>query len=196
MTLEKSGKAATRKRTQARGQARGHWIVLVKGMLYTLIGVVMSVSGTESWQKFPGSVDELLADLTVFFSWNFIFALLGTAAILFGVIDLVYKMIWLFTSKVTIKRDGVEWRTGFLNHQIEPISYARIESVALYRSLLARMLDYGTLRIYGIGSGTITIPHLRKAKALSEFINKHKDNYNNSESGRGGGGSEGSQNEQ
>jgi|AntRauTorcE11898_2_1112593.scaffolds.fasta_scaffold10421_2 uncharacterized membrane protein YdbT with pleckstrin-like domain len=173
MTTGKRGKSATTKKTQA----RGHWIVLMKGMLYTLIGTVMSIGGAETWQRFPGSLDEILTDPTVFYSWSLISTLLGTAAILFGVFDLIYNMVWLLTSKVIIKRDGIEWRTGFLNHQIEPISYARIESVALYRSLLARILNYGTLRIYGIGSGVITVPHIRKAKALSEFINKHKNTH-------------------
>lgn len=187
MTIGKQERSATTKKTKA----RGHWIVLMKGMLYTLIGTVMSIQGAGTWQRFPGSLDELLTDLTVFFSWNTISALLGTAAILFGVIDLIYNIVWLLTSKVIIKRDGIEWRTGFLNHQIEPISYARIESVALYRSLLARMLNYGTLRVYGIGSGTITVPHIRKAKALSEFINKHNSKYNRVQPGSNGGIQEG-----
>lgn len=163
------------KKEIAQTQTTGHWVVLVKGITYVLAGVVLSIRGSDTFYRFPGSLNELFSNTSVVFSWAFASALIGTALILFGSFDLIYKLAWLLTSKVTIKKNRIEWRTGLIHHQIEPISYTRIESVALYRSLLGRMLNYGTLRIYGVGSGMITIPNIRKAKSLASFINKRKD---------------------
>jgi uncharacterized membrane protein YdbT with pleckstrin-like domain len=154
---------------------RGHWIVLVKGFLYLLVGIGISIFGTENFERFPGSIQEVIDNPGLVFSWAFASKIFGTACIIYGGIDAIYKQIWLITSKVTIKRDGIEWQTGILNQVSEPISFSRIEGAPCYRSLLGRILDYGTLRIYGVGSYTITIPHLKRAIALSEFIEKHKE---------------------
>jgi uncharacterized membrane protein YdbT with pleckstrin-like domain len=179
MTKNTAQKDAPRKKSVV----RGHWIVLVKGMLVILTGIAMSLYSATDFSKFPGSFQEAFNNPGLVFSWATALKLVGTAAMLFGAVDLIYKQIWLATSRVTIKREGIEWQTGLINHIIDPISYSRIESVALYRSLLGRMLNYGTLKIYGIGSGSITIPHLKNAKSLAAFINRTKDQHKRKEVG-------------
>ena len=157
---------------------RGHWIVLAKGILIVAIGLGVGLSSEKGFPALPESFGAFWDGQTAAGIWSLIGQLIASLLMFIGAIDIIVECVWLSTSKLTIKRDGIEWRTGFVRQEIEPMNYSRIESVALYRSLLARALNYGTLRIYGVGSGSIRIPSIKNARVLSEFINKQKQVVN------------------
>lgn len=160
------------KKANKKNVVRGHWAIMLKGHLLIIAGFAVAASASDGFQLFPSNLMELLENLSVETAWNFISKLLAPILMLFGALDLAMNISWLATSKLTLLSKGVEWRTGLINQEIELIDYRRIESVSLYRSLLGRMLNYGTLRLYGVGSGSLLLPNLKNATKLCAYINK------------------------
>lgn len=176
-SVRPSSPAATDSTSRKSGRKRvirGHWIVLTKGVLLLGIGLFVGVSAELDSPVIPNDLSSFWESLSLDGLAVLGGQLVATILLFFGVIEMLIECSWLATSTLTLKQDGLEWRTGFIREEIAPIKYSDIESVALYRTLLGRTLNYGTLKIYGVGSGSILIPNIKNATALHSFINKAK----------------------
>ncbi len=117
---------------------RLHWIVYWVAILTLVIGV-----GLTAWEAAVG-MDGVMISAT---------------AIVFGVLFLVsfvhaWFIRWITEIAVTDRR--IIYKRGFINRHTEEMNMDKVASVDVDQSILGRMLDYGTVHVFGIGAGQTT----------------------------------------
>ena len=116
---------------------RGHWIVLTKGVLLLGAGLFVGVSAELDSPVIPNDLSSFWGSLSLDGLTVLGGQLVATILLFFGVIEMLIECSWLATSTLTLKQDGLEWRTGFIREEIEPIKYSKcgiiIEVVTKHR---------------------------------------------------------------
>jgi len=74
-----------------------------------------------------------------------------------GVIVFLYMMIRKWTTERVLTNTRFIQKTGWIVRHTEEIRIDRMEEVNLNQSLLGRILDYGDIKISGVGTGEIKL---------------------------------------
>ncbi len=99
-------------------------------------------------------------------------AMLVAAAV--GIVIIFWHWLRYRHTFVAVAANTVEYQTGIFNKDGDDIPYGRINNVKMHRSMLGRMLGYGTIMIYsGNDVEAIRFPHIHNPKGLKEEINAH-----------------------
>jgi uncharacterized membrane protein YdbT with pleckstrin-like domain len=117
---------------------RLHWIVYWVAILTFVIGV-----GLTAWEAAVG-MDGVMISAT---------------AIVFGVLFIgsfvhAWFIRWITEIAVTDRR--IIYKRGFIYRHTAEINMDKVASVDVDQSILGRMLDYGTVHVFGIGAGQTT----------------------------------------
>lgn len=157
-------------RPRARSRAGGHWFVVVPPAILTLAGllVLFMMDLPEGLKGFAFSIQSIGRILEL----EYWVVMLSAAAVGYGAWVMLCQVVWLATTQLILRSEGIEWRSGLMSRCVHPMPYARIESCRLRQSLLGRWLGYGTITVYGIGSAAIVMPDMNDAAALCDFLNK------------------------
>jgi len=74
------------------------------------------------------------------------------------------------TTETDVTNHRVVHKTGFIKRKTFEIALDKIESVDVEQSILGRILNYGNVRINGVGEGTQNIPTIASPLAFRSAI--------------------------
>jgi uncharacterized membrane protein YdbT with pleckstrin-like domain len=74
------------------------------------------------------------------------------------------------TTETDVTNHRVVHKTGFIKRKTFEIALDKIESVDVEQSILGRLLNYGDVRINGVGEGTQNIPTIASPLAFRSAI--------------------------
>ena len=89
------------------------------------------------------------------YHWLFWLMALLTVFIFIGLIAII---VMLCTEMVITNRRMV-YKRGWIARKTEEINLTRIEEVNLNQSVFGRILNYGEIKIQGVGEGGMTLPN-------------------------------------
>jgi uncharacterized membrane protein YdbT with pleckstrin-like domain len=126
-------------------QARLHWIIFV----WPLVG--------------------LLAVTYIGFN----FALFREPSLLLGIFMLLWVGATLITyrfSSLTIKKNQIILKTGFLSRQIMHIPLDKVESIDIRQSIMGTILGFGNIVITGTGGSREVVTYISKPLTCRRYI--------------------------
>jgi uncharacterized membrane protein YdbT with pleckstrin-like domain len=92
----------------------------------------------------------------------------------------VFALYWTFkawfhrmTTETDVTNLRVVHKTGFIKRRTFEMALTKVESVDVTQSILGRILNYGDVRINGVGEGTQTIPTIASPLAFRNSITTH-----------------------
>lgn len=118
--------------------ARGklHWIIYIPGITYMLIDLILCLiySGAEQYEK----------------------SMVGAAVGIFTIIA-IFSLFraWLarWTTEIAVTNRRIIYKRGFISRKTIEMNMDKVESVDVDQTILARMLNFGTITIRGTGAG-------------------------------------------
>ena len=113
-------------------KTRLHWILYLKAMLLTLVGVVLAVLLRQ------------IADPP--WAWY-----VGAAVAVAGVLWWIVRWIELRTSEFAVTSMRLIFKVGLVARYTTELLLAKVESISVTQGLLGRMLNYGDLIVTGTG---------------------------------------------
>ena len=106
-----------------------------------------------------GSGETIKYDVAFHWLWTFsaytMLVIFGWVGI--GVVVFLYMMIRKWTTERVLTNIRFIQKTGWIVRHTEEIRVDRMEEVNLNQSLLGRILDYGDIKISGVGTGEIKL---------------------------------------
>ena len=85
----------------------------------------------------------------------------------------IYLVIDPMTVTVEMHRDKISVTRGFFPQIIDTLEFKNVENTEVITTLLGRLCDYSTIRLYSPG-GLVEMPHVYAAKTILERINHYK----------------------
>ena len=132
-----------------------------------------------------GYVEDILGDgetieFDVSFHWLWTFGaytmLIILGWVVIGLIVFLYVMIRKWTTERVLTNIRFIQKTGWIVRHTEEIRLDRMEEVNLDQSLLGRILDYGDIKISGIGAGIIKLAMIDSPIDFQKKLNDLKAN--------------------
>ena len=114
-------------------KTRLHWILYLKAMVVTLVGVVLAIALTQ------------IADPP--WVWY-----VGVALAVAGALWWIVRWIELRTSEFAVTSMRLIFKVGLVARYTTELLLAKVESISVTQGLLGRMLNYGDLIVTGTGS--------------------------------------------
>lgn len=100
-----------------------------------------------------------------------IFAFLG---LLVGFGLFAQMMIIKATTEIAVTTKRLVIKEGIIARRVDEMNIDRIESVHVTQSILGRLLDYGIVRVRGMGVGEIALPILARPIVIRQAIERAK----------------------
>ena len=94
-----------------------------------------------------------------------------------GLVAFLYMMIQKWTTERVLTDNRFIQKTGWIVRHTEDIRIDRMEEVNLDQSFLGRILDYGDVRISGVGTGHIRLKMIDSPIEFQKTLNDLKVNY-------------------
>ena len=113
-------------------KTRLHWILYLKAMVVTLVGVVLAIVLTQ------------IADPP--WVWY-----VGVALAVAGALWWIVRWIELRTSEFAVTSMRLIFKVGLVARYTTELLLAKVESISVTQGLLGRMLNYGDLIVTGTG---------------------------------------------
>ena len=118
-------------------RARIHWIVYTPGIIAVLIAIALfiiaeTVLKSYGWQH-----------LAVLYSGY------ACSAIALALLFSEWFNIW--TTEIAVTNRRVIYKTGFIRRKTNEMNMGKVENVIVDQSILGRILDYGDVKVQGIG---------------------------------------------
>lgn len=120
------------------------------------------------------------------FFWTFIFAIIGLTdffaraekdlmiqhRIIFGLIifSFIKNLIIYLTTEYGITNSRILSKEGLIRRDIEEMNLNSIESINVNQSILARLLNYGTIVISGRGTSKVIFKDIDKVTEIRKLI--------------------------
>ncbi|WP_018404943.1 PH domain-containing protein [Marinobacter gelidimuriae] len=144
------------------------WIVVGVPLLLMLLSmIVLSITNRPDLSGDPQAIVSKL--------WNLPFQLLyfpAMAGAAFGALLLVMALVERLTTEVTITTRRVIYETGLISRRSREINRSVIEGVDVWQWIPGRVLNYATVTINGIGSGSLQIRALDNPWKFREHLVK------------------------
>jgi uncharacterized membrane protein YdbT with pleckstrin-like domain len=115
-----------------------HWIVFWPGFMVALLAVVVY------WFREP-------LPLTIFWLYT------AYALALIALVLLVREWFRCWITEIAVTDRRVIYKKGFIWRQTNEMNMDKVESVEVGQSILGRILDYGTVTIFGTGESFGTL---------------------------------------
>jgi uncharacterized membrane protein YdbT with pleckstrin-like domain len=113
-------------------KTRLHWILYLKAMLLTLVGIVLAIVLTQ------------VADPP--WAWY-----VGVGVAVIGILWWLVRWIELRTSEFAVTSMRLIFKVGLVARYTTELLLAKVESISVTQGLLGRMLNYGDLIVTGTG---------------------------------------------
>ena len=126
-----------------------------------------------------GGGETIEYDVSFHWLWTFgayaMLVVLGWAVI--GLIVFLYMMIRKWTTERVLTNIRFIQKTGWIVRHTEEIRVDRMEEVNLDQSLLGRILDYGDIKISGVGAGEIKLTMIDSPIEFQKKLNDLKAKF-------------------
>jgi uncharacterized membrane protein YdbT with pleckstrin-like domain len=113
-------------------KTRLHWVLYLKAMLLTLVGIVLAIVLTR------------VADPP--WAWY-----VGVAVAVAGALWWIVRWVELRTSEFAVTSMRLIFKVGLVARYTTELLLAKVESISVTQGLLGRMLNYGDLIVTGTG---------------------------------------------
>ena len=113
-------------------KTRLHWVLYLKAMLLTLVGIVLAIILTQ------------VADPP--WAWY-----VGVGLAVVGILWWLVRWIELRTSEFAVTSMRLIFKVGLVARYTTELLLAKVESISVTQGLLGRMLNYGDLIVTGTG---------------------------------------------
>lgn len=113
-------------------KTRLHWVLYLRAMLLTLVGVVLAIVLTQ------------VADPP--WAWY-----VGVGVAVVGILWWLVRWIELRTSEFAVTSMRLIFKVGLVARYTTELLLAKVESISVTQGLLGRMLNYGDLVVTGTG---------------------------------------------
>jgi uncharacterized membrane protein YdbT with pleckstrin-like domain len=113
-------------------RTRLHWVLFVKPMALTLLGLVLTV-GLAQLQEPP---------------W---FWYIGAAVLAAGLLWTLVHWVELMTSEFAVTTSRLIFKIGLIARYTTELLLAKVESIGVNQSLVGRVLNFGDLTVIGTG---------------------------------------------
>lgn len=144
--------------------ARQHWTLLA-GETFLML-VILAVAGAGLWYLWL--LDEPWAEIASY-------VVLGVAALALLLLWLVPLLVWRSTVYILTNRRLIK-RYGVLSKHGRSVPLARINDVSFSKSLLGRIMRYGTLEVQSAGEqGLMTLEQVPRVEALQSLVYRQID---------------------
>ena len=97
--------------------------------------------------------------------------------VVIGLIVFLYMMIKKWTTERVLTNIRFIQKTGWIVRHTEEIRLDRMEEVNLDQSLLGRILDYGDIKISGVGAGEIKLTMIDSPIEFQKTLNDLKAKF-------------------
>lgn len=108
---------------------RPHWVVFLSPLVLILMAWVLP-----SFPPFVGLIAKII--------------------LLFGLIRVIYAIIFYYTSEYAITNKRVLIKMGWIRRTSLEIYLNRVESIKINQSILGRFLNYGSIHVIGMGGSS------------------------------------------
>lgn len=111
-----------------------HWIIYVNPILMIFFGFI------------------IFLDLSEF----------GVILALIGIIWLIFKIIYAWTTELAITEKSVIAKVGLIKRDTIELRINKVKSIRLHQNILARILGYGTVTVVGTGASSAPIKCIKR----------------------------------
>jgi len=115
-----------------------HWIVFVRGVVLSLIGLVVMIYGRDTQAVARHDFASVLV-------------IVGTFVLLVGVLLLINGWFRRWITEISVTTHRVIYKTGFIRRHTVEMNMDKVETVDVDQSILGRLLGFGTIRVRGTG---------------------------------------------
>jgi len=130
-----------------------HWLVWLEAALLTAPTIAILLAG------YP------------YGAWDYVLLALSLFAFPFGVLYFVR----VISTEIAVTSDRFVRKTGLISYDTEELSLDKIESVSVEKTILGRLLSFGTLRVLGTGAGSIEVKMVDQPERLRRQIQIARD---------------------
>jgi uncharacterized membrane protein YdbT with pleckstrin-like domain len=138
-------------------KAKIHWIIFIMPIILLFIGLFFALISRVSS---PTGDDTLLFSLICIWSWPIL-----------GFITLLTAILVYFTTEFALTNKRVIAKAGILSQHSLEIVNNKIESITVSRSILGRILNYGTMTVIGSGGTRQSFKNIAQPMELRQKIN-------------------------
>ena len=133
-----------------------------------------------------GYIEDTISDdekivYVVQFHWIYTFIaflyLIFLGLLLIGVFIFIKMMINKWTTERALTNTRYIQKIGWIARNTEEIGVSKIEEVDLQQSILGRILGYGSISIFGTGSGHILLKDIDAPLLFQKNLNDLRFNY-------------------
>ncbi len=139
--------------------SKPHWIIFSKPVFWLFLTFLLFLLGP-SYN---------VTSTTIFLNIP-IFKLIAIFTLIMAFLTLLSAYITYATSEFVITNKRVLFKAGLIHRSTIEIILQRVESIAVYQSLLGRLFDYGSITVSGIGGSRDSFPNLPAPMKLRNLI--------------------------
>lgn len=130
-------------------QARPHWIIFGTPITYLVAAILFLIIGHQS--------DFLNEE----YFWQLeLYQFISLILFLLAIVTTLSMYVAYIASEFGITSKRVLVKVGLIHRQSLEFYFDRIESIMVYQNIIARILNYGTIVIHGIGGGYDSMRHV------------------------------------
>ena len=142
-------------------RAKIHWVILIYPIIFLLIGIFFAmIFHVSSPNGVPSNTDTIITSLICIWSWPII-----------GLITIIIAILIYLTTEFALTNKRVIAKVGILNQHSLEIMNNKIESIGVSRTILGRILNYGTITVVGSGGTKQSFKNIAKPMELRQKIN-------------------------
>ncbi len=136
-----------------------HWIIFSTPATYLLFAILLLLIG-----PFFGFLNE-----EYFWDLN-LYQFLTVILLFVSIVTALSMYVAYVTSEFGITDRRVLVKVGLIHQQSLEFYYNRIESIMMYQNIIGRFVNYGTVRIHGVGGGFDTMRHIPNPRRFRELV--------------------------
>jgi len=127
-----------------------HWWIFSRGAFCAFFGILLAIFSDANT---PGTV-------------------IGWFMVFIGAIALLNAAIYTFTTELALTNKRIIAKFGLIRRRTIELTHKNVESLGVNQSIFGRLLNFGSIRIYGTGGSKAPI---RRISAPLEFRMKAND---------------------
>ena len=97
----------------------------------------------------------LTAALTIFYLSQTFLTIIAVLSFIPAALLIVYTYMQYASVEVALTNQRIIAKHGYFSHRVDSIAWNKVESVSMYQGWLGRKLNYGVIRVSGVGGEVV-----------------------------------------
>ncbi|MFW6275832.1 MAG: PH domain-containing protein [bacterium] len=93
-----------------------------------------------------------------------------------AIVWLLKKLIDFYCTELAITDKRVIVKFGFIRRNTIELNHSKVESLNIDQGIIGRLLNFGTIKIHGTGSGTTPVPKVEAPLQFRRVLNESVGN--------------------